>query len=215
MVNRFWLDCVNRNNQTNPFSVAPQKTVLPFRLYYPPPQNGIVPPIWLDVNFTLKADSQIAENTAIHYTNEAGEIFGGNNQNITVVLVGFYNTNATDTMQYFPIGSDPPTPHLLVSGVIFNRVGDSLVPISTTGFSFPVAGDYSPTITVSMQGGVIEEYTFENIKVHVLSASEIRTQELDQISIVIAITLLGFTLVQSIVLVRNLLKGRIETGDVL
>jgi hypothetical protein len=170
----------------NPFFAPNQKTALPMRLYYPPPENGIVQPLWVYVNFTLVADNKIAENTEIRFTDVTGELFVGNIKNISYVAVGFYNTNAPDTKQYFPIGANPPNPHFIVSGVILSpNESNFLVPKWSTTFSFLNAGDYSPTIVVGTQNSnqtIVEQYTFDNIKIHV----------------VIAIALLGFTFAESV-----------------
>jgi hypothetical protein len=62
-------------------------------------------------------------------------------------------------------------------------------------FSFPVSGDYSPSIILEFDNGSVEGYTYDEIKLHVPSTSEIRTQELNQIDgfIALALLLLSFT----------------------
>jgi hypothetical protein len=51
------------------------------------------------------------------------------------------------------------------------------------------------------------QYTFNEIKIHVLSSSELRTQELDQINGIITIALFIFTEIEAIKLIYNWYKN--------
>lgn len=74
-------------------------------------------------------------------------------------------------------------------------------------FSFSVSGDYSPSIILEFRNGTYESYTYDEMKLHVPSASEIQTQELSQIGGFIAIILLIFSFFEALKLVNEWIKG--------
>lgn len=74
-------------------------------------------------------------------------------------------------------------------------------------FNFSVSGDYSPSIILEFQNGTYESYTYDEIKLHVSSDSEIQSQELSQIDGFIAIALLIFSFLEALRLVNEWIKG--------
>jgi hypothetical protein len=85
--------------------------------------------------------------------------------------------------------------HGYLTGVLQNRP-----------FSFPVSGDYSPSIILEFDNGSVEGYTYNEIKLHVPPASEIRTHALNQISGIVAIALLIFSFIQ----LRKIINESVE-----
>lgn len=100
-----------------------------------------------------------------------------------------------------------------------NEDTTALFPAMNMTFSFPVAGDYSPSIIVgtendSITGNTVTRsksfltYTYDEIKVHVLSSGELQTQELSQIANVVTIALFAFAEIEAIKLVYEVQKGK-------
>jgi len=74
---------------------------------------------------------------------------------------------------------------------------------------FPVAGDYSPSIIVIFSNNATPEtYTYSEYRVHVLSTSELQSQELSQLEGFVGLVLLAFTFVEVVRLVRDYVKGK-------
>jgi hypothetical protein len=80
--------------------------------------------------------------------------------------------------------------------------------IQNKPFSFAASGDYSPSIILEFSNDSSPiSYTYEEIKFHVPSVSELRTQELNQIGGFIAVVLLIFSFFEALKLINEWIKG--------
>ena len=79
--------------------------------------------------------------------------------------------------------------------------------IQSQPFNFSVSGDYSPTLILEYSNNSDESYTYNEIKLHVPSSSELQTQELNQIGGFITIVLLIFSLIEALKLVNEWIKS--------
>ena len=68
---------------------------------------------------------------------------------------------------------------------------------------FPVAGDYSPTIFIQFFNGTGIQYTYNEIKVHVLSASEVEAVNTNKLNLAVTYVLLFSSYIQGLVIVRE------------
>lgn len=208
-----YLFALSNKYSTNPFSLTMSKTNLPIRLYYPPPDSDKLEPIIVSLWFNVTANSTISENTPIELTNFTGHVYVRNDIGISFVGVGFFHTNLNEGHIYY-LDSENKTvgPALTPVGLQAKKVASSnssffdLVPWHIQPpFSFPVAGDYSPTMTVTISNYTFQ-HTYNEVKIHVSSKSELQTQELDQINVFIAFALLVFADVEFARLIYELTK---------
>ncbi len=189
--------------QVNPFLPNVVKTNLPIRLYYPPPDNDKMEPIMISLWFNVTADGMITENTPITLTNFTGHVYTKNDIGIDVIAVGFFHTNLNEGQISDIDEENIIGPTLMPVGIQChiepcNSTLADIVPWhQQPPFSFPVGGDYSPTITVNV-GNTSLQHTYNEIKVHVATSSELQSQELDRINVLISVALLVFADVELI-----------------
>ena len=100
--------------------------------------------------------------------------------------------------------SDSDTNHTIFSGVHdyeLNLSHGYLKDVrENKPFNFSVSGDYSPSILLSFKDGInnsYESYTYDEIKLHIPSTSEIRTQLFNQLGFIIAIVLSIFNSIEA------------------
>jgi hypothetical protein len=74
-------------------------------------------------------------------------------------------------------------------------------------FYFSVAGDYSPTLMIWFYNDTTVQYTYNDIKLHVASATEVQSLKMENINVVIAVALLVFAFVEGISVVNELTKN--------
>jgi len=73
-------------------------------------------------------------------------------------------------------------------------------------FNFSVSGDYSPSLIIEFYNESPESYTYDEIKLHVPSKSELQSQELDQINGFIAAVLLIFSFIEALRLIQEWIR---------
>jgi hypothetical protein len=183
------------NYQTNAFFPNEENTNLPIRLYYPPPDNDQLEPIMVSLWFNVTANGTIAENTPIELTNFTGHVYTANNDGIDFIGIGFFHTNLNEGHTYDIITGEGPV--LMPVGIqctvqpCDSALSDLIIWHQQPPFSFPVGGDYSPTIIITMGNKTIQ-HTYTEIKIHVATQSELQTKELDRINAFITVSLLIF-----------------------
>lgn len=196
---------LTENYNIDPFGLNPEQTNLRFTLSYPPPTNGEIQPIWLVVKFTLFAETQISENTIINFNGGGSAVYIQDVTKIDSAIVGFYNTNSNYTVYYNPKN----VPYLLVPGFlvfmdasIMNDLNDPHLP-EQYHFSFPVSGDYSPTISILLNNNTYLTHTYDDIKVHVMSTSEIQSQQIGRIGAFFAVVVVFFGDIEALKLILD------------
>jgi hypothetical protein len=203
----------------DPFSLSQPKTNLPIRLYYPSPENELAEPVMISLWFNVTANRTLAENVPIELTNFTGHVYIRNDIGVDFVSVGFYHTNLNEG-HFYRLDPENKTvgPDLGPVG-IYAEKGDTVVDTYfydlipwhiQPSFSFPVAGDYSPAIAISVSNHTIQ-HTYTEIKLHVASQSELKSQELAQIDVVIAVAVFAFADVEFAKLLYDFSKNREET----
>jgi hypothetical protein len=195
----------------NPLGIRLGKTVFPMHLTYPSfleGQQGIK----ASVKFNIESDKAMTEGAKLTLKDVEGILLTGvyrdghlvSDSDIEEIQVGFKEAHPD---YWGAIGTHDEALHqdqnrfykaLSVSLIRKNdgQCNNSHVKLLTEQwnreFYFPVSGDYPPSIVIRFQGGSYDEHTYNSPKLHVLSASEIQTQALNQINSLIAIILLIF-----------------------
>ena len=85
-----------------------------------------------------------------------------------------------------------------------------LNPSYTTDIYFPVSGDYSPTVRIFVEGQPEIDYTFNQIKVHVLSASEAEGEKNARMNLWLSYALFGLSIIGVVWLVFEFFKKEEE-----
>lgn len=179
-------------------------------LYYPTFSDGKLSEIAARVYFSLVAEDIIAEGVNITFSNISGLVFKTNpiGNEVTSIWVGFrhagfrniwvFNGSTYDTLAgvwLIPdINQSAPESYVTFS------------PLKIDTFNFPVSGDYSPSIIVELKNETFLAETDKEIRVHVFSKGELRSQELDQVNVVVATVLLIFAFIEGIAVVNSLTK---------
>ena len=207
-----------------------QKTQLSFEVNYPP-VTGSDMPLLLRATMYLEADSIISENTRIFANRSSGGyIYPNNESKIGEVYFGFSSALPHKLSSgKSGINYSVPTGVWLINWDGQNLTSrEALSEESYTDFNFtedfieyqraqfrkenefyfPVAGDYSPTILIWFYNDTTIQYTYNDIKVHVASATEVQSQKLDRINTAITITLFALALVEGISVVNDLTKRK-------
>jgi hypothetical protein len=219
-------------NMANPFYLPSGKSVLPIAIAYPAISNGQLQPEMLQISFNLETEtnSLLAEGVNLTITDLKAKAFVNDFGNVASgwvmdVWIGFQhaqpwgewsmmsnatgqihwyyftalagdwlvaNTNATTWLTHgtYPLGTYP------------------LDVFSKKVFYFPSSGDYSPSIIIDLANNTILSYTYDQVKVHVLSASEVQGQKLERLGATITVALLVFAFVEGIVAVKDLTKEK-------
>ncbi len=208
----------------NPFFPPSPKTEMPITLTYPPNANGELQPIWLRVHFIIEANGTISEGINLTLTNVTGATYRITNSqkgiNINNVWIGF---NYAEPWNAFTWSN---TPDVIQDNFITSPNGVWLVstenekmePFIQNVFNFPVAGDYSPSIIVenwnaTTNNSTFYEYTYNEIKLHVAPASEIRLHALNQIGGIISIVLLIFGFIESVKMVHEWVENAPKNNE--
>jgi hypothetical protein len=196
----------------NPFEQPTKESSIPIMLYYPAFSEGKLSDIAAEVRTFLVADDIIAEgvNMTFLFSNTTGVAIKTNpiGNEIASIWVGFRHAGLRNVWVFN--GSYYDT----LAGVWLKPEDNqsesknyvTFSPIMTDKFNFPVSGDYSPSIIVELKNETFLAATDKEIKVHVLSKGELRSQELDQVNVVVAIVLLVFAFIEGIAVVNSLTK---------
>lgn len=189
---------------------SPKLSVIPFGLSYPDILGIQIPGTGLVVSFLLAFNGTIAENVPIQVVNATGEIISNDYANVWNVQVGFQQAIPWDFKEAFEqsgmyIGG--------LSGVLFSRNvmnpnSSILLPLFEDEIYFPVAGDYSPTIRLDLYNGTSILYTYNEMKVHVLAASEVEAENTNRLNLALTFALLGFSYIQGLVMINALWANR-------
>ena len=73
---------------------------------------------------------------------------------------------------------------------------------------FPVAGDYSPSLFITFDDGSSPiQYTYTQIKVHVLSASEVSAENTKRLNLGLTFAILAFSYIEGFMVINELFKN--------
>jgi|GEM_PF-6147711 len=220
-------------NMANPFYLPSNKSVVPIAIAYPDISNGQLQSEWLQISFNLETEtnSLLAEGVNLTITNLAARVLINDYSNVTSP---WYITDVWIGFQYAQPWSDWAIV-MNVSGqfqwnyytaldgdwLVYNPNGtiwlsSGTYPLGTypltvfmhNTFHFPASGDYSPSILIDLANNTILSYTYNQVKVHIISASEIQTQKLERIGAAVTVALLVFAFIEGIVTVKDLTKEK-------
>lgn len=200
-----WGIATDSPNLINIFYSQSYKTSLPINLSYPPPINGQLQDKALQVSFELQANNTIAEGVNLTLSKINGVVFLKNSlgKSIQYAIIGFSNTKpgtpftATygwfDDFEYYNYECLDGA-WLDVQDIWDSEDFRSLIRVrELEEFNFPVAGDYSPSIIIALENKTILFHTYDSIKVHVASHTELQSQRLDRINGLVTLALFAFT----------------------
>ena len=203
----------------NPLGLRSGETALPMHLSYPPFLEGQYG-IMASVKFNIISNGVIIEGSKLTFKDVEGYLLTGTYQNghlvsdsdIEEIQVGFKDAQpdywGTIGTHDEALNQDQNRFYKALSvSLIRKNDGQAnnfiklLVEQLNREFYFPVSGNYSPTMIIRFRGGSYDERTYDKLKLHVLSASEIQTQALNQINSLIAVILLIFGYIEALKLV--------------
>jgi hypothetical protein len=220
-------------NVLNPFYLPSGKTIVPLAISYPAISNGQLQADWLQISFDLETEtnSLLAEGVNVTMTDLRAEAFINDVSNdtspwyITDVWVGFQyaqpwsdwviGANVSGQYQfhyYTALDGDwlsyRPNATVWLSNGTHPLGMYPLVVFEKMTFNFPSSGEYSPSVLIDLANNTILSYTYDQVKVHVISASEVQTQKLERIGAAVTVALLVFAIVEGVVAVKDLTKER-------
>jgi hypothetical protein len=185
-----------------------QPHMIPFGLNYPNPVGYSGNETEFLISMMIAYNGSIAENTPILVANSTCQLASWSDA--WIVEVGFSQAlpwNFKDLFQHGGswIGG--------LAGALFIkdfRSGSPLrqTPTNGTLIYFPIAGDYSPSLYVLYWNGSETFHTFEQMKIHVLSESEINAENISRNNLILTIALLGFSYIEGITIIAELMSKR-------
>jgi hypothetical protein len=172
------------------------------------------PNVTLMADMLLTFNGELAENTLVQIENASCQVSPqgqGQGAHVTVAVFGFQESfppNITSAIEQGKSWGGG------VACVIFNRTQQSspytwsyLDVIFENEVIFPVAGDYSPSVFIMFDDGSSPvQYTYSQIKVHVLSASEVSAANTNRLNLGLTIAILGFSFIEGFMIIYELLK---------
>lgn len=205
---------ITYNIQFSPIGIfnwnpPPKENGIPMILPYPDAVVVNLPGTDFVVTLTMEYNGTLAENTLIQivnascvgFTDEALKISVGFSESIATKdksavssgagIIGWSGTWCVSFSQEAQHNNVTVDIHLLP-------------PKEMNEIYFPVAGDYSPIILVTKDGNTTQ-YTYNQIKVHVLPASEIEAENTSRLNLGLTWALLGFSYVGGIIGVYELM----------
>ena len=79
-------------------------------------------------------------------------------------------------------------------------------PSGQNPFYFPISGDYSPIIEIKKDDGNTTVYSYDQIKLHIVSKAEVEQQKINKTNFGLSIALFGFAILGGIGLLHEFLK---------
>jgi hypothetical protein len=159
----------------------------------------------------LTFNGELAENTLVYAENASCQL-PPHAMHVSALAVGFEGA-------FLPnITRDIQQGHTWGGGaacVIYSRMQQSLpnawsyLNVSwQNDVIFPVAGDYSPSIFITFDDGSSPiQYTYSQIKVHVLSASEVNAEKTNRLNLGLTIAILAFSYIEGLIVIKELVKN--------
>jgi len=198
-----------------PFNSPPPPTNFTIPMMIPPTiTNATIPWPDLYLGISVQANGTIAEGVEV--TISTATAWMSNNyyfKNLDAVQVFFQESIAWRYKNSF-------TP-LDVQGyigypaaVIFQRDETNLssgylVPyVKQSQIFFPAAGDYSPTVVVVFGTGTPVEYTYDAVKIHVASTSDLANAKATRVNIALTYALVAVAVIESISITNDITEDR-------
>ena len=188
----------------------PARNAIPLALTYP---EALVPSFpngtMFMANMLLIFSGELEENTLVQVENASCQI--PPQGNVNVIAIGFQDAflpNATSNIQQgYTWGNGAVC-------VAFSRTQQSppeswsnLTVAWQNNIMFPVAGDYSPSIFMTVDDSSSPvQYTYSQIKVHVLSASEVNAERTNRLNLGLTFAVLAFSYIEGFMVIHELLK---------
>lgn len=196
----------------------PSTKEIPLALAYPETfiisgPNGTL----LIADMLLTFNGELAENTLVQVTNASCQLAPDaiHIDSVTVGFQGAFLPNmAASIRQGFTWGGGTPC-------AVFDRNQTSLPNTWSylnifweNNITFPVAGDYPPSIFITFDNGSLPiQYTYSQIRVHVLSASEVNAENTNRLNLSLTFAILAFSYIEGLWVIRELLKKQEKTSS--
>jgi hypothetical protein len=195
----------------NPF---PESHKIVFGLNYPdiPNNSPIINETEIGIQVLLKFTytGVLSENNPIKIGDSACEILSKTYKDVDTVQVGFPEAIPWQFREYLQNGLGYT---VTVWGASFQNYNNSVVlyQLGKEDVYFPVSGEYSPVIVIKFNNGTAPIiHTYDMIKVHVLSETDVNAQSMNRINIALTIALLVFSYIEGFSTIGKLWKKRNE-----
>jgi hypothetical protein len=170
---------------------------------------------YFSIVFLLKTQGYLAENVQIEIINASCVSYLPKNMTVKVIFPNAVDSNLKEILSSgsgiignnqigFLVFEDNQQIFEENTTVITNV--HVLKPSYTTDIYFPVSGDYSPTVRIFIEGQPEIDYTYNQIRVHVLSASEAEGEKNARMNLWLSYAIFVLSIVGVIWLVFELLK---------
>jgi len=194
-----------------PLNPPPPPTLIIIPMLIPPAiTNETVPWPDLYLGISLQANGTIAEGVEVILAG-SGQIASYNyNLRFNDIQIFFQESlpwqlkkkPTLSNVQQWPTG-------IVLQRNLTNTSDMNLLPnANNTEIYFPAAGDYSPTVLISFNREKPIEYTYDAIKIHVASSSDIQNAKLIRINTLLSYALVVFAVIESISIMRDFTEGK-------
>ncbi len=194
---------------------SPEENTIPIILPYPDATTVSLPGTNFGVTFMLDYKGTLGENTPIQIVNASCISYLPDTS--LKVSVGFSQAINMEDKHIVTSGAgiigwggawcvtfeDSNVPQNFSDNVVVDI--HLISPKEEKEIYFPVAGDYSPIILVSRQGQDTVQYTYSQVKVHVLPASEVEAERISRLNLGLTFAFLGFAMIGGILGVYELI----------
>lgn len=195
----FYIAAVSEDWYWFPLNPPPPPTLIIIPMMIPPTVTNATPWPDLYLGISLQANGTIAEGVEVMLAG-AGSIASHNYYLRLSGVEVFFQKSIPWRFKNSPTLSDvmkwPAV--ITLERNLTNLSDDHLLPyINNTEIYFPAAGDYSPTVLVIFKQDKAIECTYDSIKIHVASSSEIQNAKLTRVNTLLtyALVLLTYALV--------------------
>ena len=201
---------VSSSNWLFNWNPPPAKNAIPLGLTYP---EALIPSFpngtMFMANMLLTFNGELEENTLIQVENASCQIPPLGNAN--VIAIGFQDAflpNMTSNIQKgYTWGNGAVCVVFTQTPQNPSETWSNLTVSWENNITFPVAGDYSPSIFATFGNNPSPvQYTFDQIKIHVLSASEVNAEKTNRLNLSLTIAIVGFSFIEGFMVIHELLK---------
>ena len=165
------------------------------------------------VVFTLRFNGSMSENIDVEVVNASALYLPNKNTKIAVTFPEAFSVDFRKIISSGAsiLGSSSfkiVTFHKdMIPNLTNTVVVSQIKPDSQSLFYFPVSGDYSPTIQIQPEGDEIV-YTYEQIRVHVLSSAEVEAEKISKINLGLSYAFFAFTVLGGLLILFEIRRNK-------
>ncbi|MBI3859165.1 MAG: hypothetical protein HY296_02835 [Thaumarchaeota archaeon] len=182
---------------------APPPTLVPLTLTYPDNTR----PVCVQVSIQLKDDGILAANTSVRAYTAHAEVFNDclNVAFVYVRISGAVYANVKWSNETGLVSNFPEV--VLFVGPAVNRVLTASI-VSGDTIVFPVAGEYSPTLSIFFENNTGVDHTYSEYKIPVASFVDIQNAKNARIQTALTYIIILFVFVEAFSTMIDLTKGK-------